>query len=154
MESNFQKTTLNSLDEGFIKSEAFAAAATFAVAELGVKKAKHIAVKGFSNTLIFDLSAENTELKTLATQKGVDISGIHAEAKDIYKLETYHGVEFDKKFLTQIISGHKKWITAIETGTKGTECIELKAWSSKILPTLEAHLARAESLTWKLPSVG
>lgn len=146
-----EKDTLDATDVKFVKQEAAVGMATVAVAELGVKKANHADVKALSATLVTDHTAVNKELQGLATQKGVDISSVldAGATKDIQKLETYSGAEFDKEFLAHIISGHKKCISAFEESAKDAKNADLKAWSNKILPTLKAHLAKAEGLTVK-----
>lgn len=146
-----EKDTLDATDVKFVKQEAAGGMAAVAVAELGVKKASNAEVKALATTLVTDHTAVNKELQGLATQKGVDVSSVLSEdaTKDIQKLETYSGAEFDKEFVAHVISKHKKCISSFEESGKDAKNADLKAWSNKILPGLKAHLAKAESLNVK-----
>ena len=146
-----EKDTLNATETMFVKNEAAAGKAVVAVARLAVGKANKPEVKTLAETLVKDHSAVNGELKALATQKGIELSATidPEETEALQKLEKSDGAEFDKKFLSHIISGHKKSVHSFEECVKDGKNVDLKTWAAKILPTLKAHLAKTEGLAGK-----
>lgn len=146
-----EKDTLNLTDVKFVKHEAAAGMAVVKLAELGVQKAHSAGVKTFAETLVTDHTAANTELKALAVTKGVELSTVidPKEAETFQKLEKTSGADFDKHFLSEVVSGHKKCVSAFEEATTESKDAEVKAFAVKLLPALKSHLAAAEALTSK-----
>jgi putative membrane protein len=142
------KDTLNPADVKFVKHEAAAGMAVVKVAELGVKKAGNADVKALAEMLVTDHTGANTELKQLATDKGIDLSAVidPADAKTFQGLEKVSGAEFDKEFLAAVVAGHKTCVSNFEASSKEANNSDLKMWVDKMIPTLKAHLARAEEL--------
>ena len=146
-----EKDTLNAADVKFVKHEAAAGGAVVKIAGLGVKKAENADIKAFAEMLVTDHTKANEELKALATTKGVEISDVidpkHASA--FQKLEKYSGAEFDKNFISDIVSAHKKCVSNFEAASTDSKDADVKAWASKMLPALKAHLEKAETLKSK-----
>lgn len=145
------KDTLDAADVKFVKTEAAAGTAELKIAELGVQKAERAEVKEFAKMLVTDHTQANKELSALAAEKGVEISAVidpkHAEA--FQKLEKAEKGSFDKEFLSDMISGHKKCVSNFEEAAKDAKNSDVKAWAAKTLPTLQAHLAKAKELAGK-----
>jgi len=145
------KDTLNADDVKFVKREAAASQAVVKVAELGTQKAVRADVKAFAEMLVTDHTKANEELTQLAATKGVELSAVidpkHAET--FQKLEKQSGTEFDKEFLDEVISGHKKCISNFEDAAKDAKDSDVKMWAEKTLPTLVAHLDKAKELQSK-----
>lgn len=146
-----EKDTLNAADVKFVKHEAAAGMALVKIGELGVKKADSAEVKAFAVTIVADHTKANEELKALATTKGVELSTVidPKQAEIFQKLEKVSGVEFDKHFISEIVSGHKKCVSNFETVSTDSKDVELKAWANKMLPALKAHLEMAKGLKAK-----
>lgn len=143
-----EKDTLNATDVKFVKHEAAAGMAVVKLAELGVKKAARADVKAFAETLVTDHTKANEELTKLAAAKGVELSAVidPDQAEAFQKLEQATGPEFDKEFLAQINSGHKKCVGNFETASKEAKDSDLKTWVDKMLPALKAHHEKATAL--------
>lgn len=145
------KDTLPASDVKFVKHEAAAGMAVVQVSELGVKKAKNTDVKTFAEMLVKDHTGANTQLAALAKTKGVELSAVldpgHAET--IQKLEQRGGDDFDKAFLAEIVSSHKKCIKNFEESAESTKDADLKKWVGTMIPVLKAHLEKAEALSPK-----
>lgn len=139
---------LNSADTNFIQNEAAGGAALAKIAELGAKKAERADVKAFAGMLVADHTKANAELRSLARSKGVelttDVDSKHANTYE--KLEGESAPNFDREFLSVVVSGHKKCISNFEDSAENAEDTELKAWAAKMLPALQAHLVKAEQL--------
>ncbi len=143
-----EKDTLNAKDTMFVKNEAAAGKAVVVIAQLAVGKAKKPEIKTLAETLVKDHTAVNAELKALATQKGIELSAVMdpEETEVFQKLEKSDGAEFDKKFLSHIISGHKKCVHSFEECIAEGKNVDVKTWAAKKLPALKAHLSTAEAL--------
>ncbi len=145
------KDTLPASDVKFVKHEAAAGMAVVKIADLGVKKAKNTDIKTFAEMLVTDHTGANAQLAALAKTKGVELSAVldpgHAET--IQKLEQRGGDDFDKAFLAEIVSGHKKCISNFEDTEKSTKDADLKKWVGTMIPVLKAHLEKAEALAPK-----
>jgi putative membrane protein len=106
------------------------------------------AVKQFGQRMVDDHSKANTELMTLATSKGMtlptDLDEKHR--KDVTKLSSLTGAEFDRAYAKMMLSDHNKDVSAFEKqSTKGADP-DLKAFAAKTLPTLQEHLRMAKAL--------
>jgi len=146
-----EKDTLNAADVKFVKHEAAAGMAVVKIAGLGAQKAVHSDVKAFAEMLVIDHIKANEELTKLAASKGVELSAVidpkHAEK--FQKLEKTESADFDKEFLAEISSGHKKCIGNFEDAAKDSKDSDLKMWAEKMIPTLKTHLEQAKELASK-----
>ena len=145
------KDTLDADDVKFVKQEGAAGTAGLKLAELGAKKALRPEVKAFAETIVTDHAAANAELAKLASTKGVDISAVvdPTDASTFQKLEGYSGTDFDKAFLSEMVSGHKKCVANFEAASKNAKDSDVKAFADKVLPTLKAHHEKAVELSSK-----
>lgn len=145
------KDTLDAADVKFVKTGAAAGNAELKIAELGVQKAERADVKAFAEMLVKDHTQANKELNALATEKGVEVSAVISpkHAEEFQKLEKATKADFDKEFLSEMVSAHKKCVSNFEETAKDAKNSELKAWAEKMLPTLKAHLAQAKELAGK-----
>lgn len=145
-----RKTTLNSADEKFVRHEAAAGVALVKFVELGAKKAEREDVKTFAGMLATDHAKANGELAALAQAKGVALAAeVDPKHADAYKElgEEGEGNNFDKKFLSLIVSGHKDCVDRFEAAANDAEDSDVKSWVAKMLPALQAHLGKAKELT-------
>lgn len=145
------KDTLDAADVKFVKTEAAAGNAELKIAELGVQKAERADVKAFAEMLVKDHTQANTELNALATEKGVEVSAVISpkHAEEFQKLEKASKGDFDKEFLSEMVSAHEKSVSNFEEAAKDAKNSDLKAWAEKTLPTLKSHLAKAKELAAK-----
>lgn len=147
-----KKTSLTNQEESFLKEQAQTGMAEVQVAELGARKAARADVKAFAEMMAKDHAAANLEIKTLAASKGVEVSAIiDPDAADKMKnLENKAtGNDFDKDFLDEMEKDHKKTIDAFEELEKDAKDADLKAWVTKTLPNLRAHLDHVKELKSK-----
>ena len=115
--------------------------------KLAESRGKAAGVKEFGSMLVKDHGAANEELKALADKKGVKLpSALPAEhRKTLDKLAK--SKKFDQDFIREVgLKDHKKDIGLFEKTSKGAKDPDVKAFASKTLPTLKAHLGHAESL--------
>ncbi|MEJ0090933.1 MAG: DUF4142 domain-containing protein [Limisphaerales bacterium] len=60
------------------------------------------------------------------------------------------GPQFDRAFISHMITGHEKAISKFETASANLQDPELKKYANKTLPTLRKHLEMAQELQTKI----
>lgn len=145
-EDNAAKTSAS--DERFLQQEVAANTAELKMAELATKKATRDDVRSYAEMLVSDHTKANAELTALAEKKGANLADPATDKHaDTYRdLEAASGDEFDKKFLAAAIKSHRKCVKNFEKASTDSEDSEVKALAAKMLPTLQAHLQKAEEL--------
>jgi putative membrane protein len=91
--------------------------------------------------ILDDHSRANTELRTLASEKGITLaSGLDERyGAKIAALRQLQGDDFQKSFHEAQIEAHKDAIRDFRTAATDAKDPELRAWAIKTLPTLEQH---------------
>jgi putative membrane protein len=136
-------------EEPFIRGEAAAGAAFVKVAELGAKKATDAAVRALSEKIVADLTVATAKLKTIASKMAVRLPDDPiAKYGDIHdQLVREGGADFDKAFLSGIITGHARTVKHFEEASLVITDSGLREWVVKTLPLFQAHLKRAKELS-------
>lgn len=116
--------------------------------QMAAERASDADVKAFGRRMVQDHGKANTELTSLATQKGwtppVDPLGEHKAAQQ--KLEKLSGAEFDRAYMQEMVKDHEKDVSLFEQATRQVQDPELRAFADRTLPTLKQHLEQARSL--------
>jgi putative membrane protein len=137
------KSALSHGDKSFVEDAAKAGMEEVAIAQIAVTKTSNPQVREFAQSLIADHGSTNTELTTLATDKGLMVS---TKETSIDKWEKKSAKEFDADFLSKMISDHEKAVSLFEKESKSGEDPQLSAFAAKVLPTLQTHLSKAREL--------
>ncbi|MBN8417748.1 MAG: DUF4142 domain-containing protein [Verrucomicrobia bacterium] len=143
-----KKSSLKASDEKFVKTAGMDGTAEVKLATLGTQKAERADVKELATMLVADHTKANEELSALAASKNVQLSAvIDPDAASEFKdLEKESGKGFDKAFLSHMQDSHKSAVSNFEDAAKNAEDADVKAWASKTLPTLKAHLDKIKEL--------
>lgn len=154
----FSSTTfaLDSTDQKFTTQAATANLAEVDMAQLAQQQASGDAVKQYAQHLQQDHQQATQQLKSLASQKGVQLPSAlddkHKREKD--KLAKMQGAEFDKAYIDAMVKDHKKVISQFEKQAKDGKDAELKSFAAQTLPKLREHLEHAQQLQSQLKSSG
>jgi len=152
--SSSSSNKLSSGDEEFIKEAAQGGMMEVELGKLAQEKAANDKVKQFGKRMEQDHSKANTELKKIASNKGVDIStpldSKHQSKVD--KLTKLNGADFDKEYMESMVSDHKDDIKKFQSVANKGKDSDLKQFASKTLPTLKEHLQLAETTAKQLKS--
>lgn len=116
--------------------------------ELAQQKASSQRVKDFGAMMVRDHTKANDELKSLAGMKNVTLPPAPGEdhMDHIKKLSQKSGKEFDKDYMKMMVDDHKEDIDHFEKAAKNATDADIKAFASKILPTLRVHLDSAKAI--------
>ena len=117
------------------------------VGQLAQTKGNTEGVRNFGAMLAVDHSKAQAEALDVATSLGVVPPGVpKPEAKQEYdKLSQLSGAAFDSEFLRAMVEDHQKTIEEFQAEAKSGTGAAAKMASAQ-LPTLEKHLATAQSL--------
>jgi putative membrane protein len=138
----------HSTDSTFMSNAAKGGMAEVELGELAQQKATSPAVKQFGERMIKDHSDANDKLKAIAAAKGValpETASVLQQASKA-KLNLMSGKDFDKSYIKGMVSDHKADIKEFQDEAANGKDPDLKAFARATLPTLQAHLKRAESI--------
>jgi putative membrane protein len=145
-------SSLDPADKEFVMKAAQGGMAEVMLGQMASSKGTSPDVKNFGNRMVSDHGKANDELKQLAQNKGMalpsDTDKEHKDAAD--KLSKANGNEFDKQYISNMVSDHEKDVKEFEKESKDAKDPDLKAWASKTLPTLQDHLKMAKDTKAKL----
>ena len=109
-------------------------------------------VREFGARMVADHSRANSELKSIAGQKGMTLpSDLTSEQKsEVEKLSKMSGPDFDKEYMSAMLKDHQDDVKDFETQSKEGNDPEIKAFAGKTLPTLQQHLQMAQQAAQKV----
>jgi len=104
-------------------------------------------VKKFGERMVTDHTKGNDELKAIAQQRGITLpSDLDAKDKAMKtRLSKMQGTSFDRAYMRDMVSDHKQDVAEFRRESMSGKDPEVKAWATKMLPTLEDHLKEAEA---------
>ena len=142
------KSGVSVSDKRFMKKAAEGGLAEVELGQLATQKASSDDVKKFGQRMVDDHGKANDQLKQLASQKNVQLPQ-EPNAKDKAtktRLEKLSGSEFDKAYMSEMRSDHKKDVAEFEHESKMAKDSDVKNFASQTLSTLQDHLKQAESV--------
>jgi putative membrane protein len=116
--------------------------------ELAQQKAQDPRVKNFGQMMVTDHTKANEELKAMASRKNVTLPQTPGEdhRKHIDDLRNKTGRDFDKAYMSMMVDDHQEDINKFEKLANDATDADLKAFASKTLPVLRAHLDSAKAI--------
>lgn len=116
--------------------------------ELAQQKASSQRVKDFGAMMVRDHTKANDELKSLAGMKNITLPPAPGEdhMEHIKKLTAKSGKEFDRDYMKMMVDDHQEDVDKFEKCSKDGKDADLKAFASKTLPVLRAHLDSAKAI--------
>jgi putative membrane protein len=115
--------------------------------QLAQMKSQNAAVKAYGQTLVKDHTDANNQAKAIAMNLGVTVpTTLTPDAqKMMTSLMGLTGADFDKAFLTDMVTGHMKAIQMFTDQSASTNPA-VAAFAKMSLPVLQMHLATAQML--------
>ncbi len=104
-------------------------------------------VKQFGKRMVDDHSKANDQLKSVAAAKGVQLptEPDRGERREMDRLSKKSGADFDKDYMSHMVSDHKKDVSEFQHESKGAKDADVKNFAASTLPVLEQHLDLAKS---------
>jgi putative membrane protein len=116
--------------------------------QLAQQQAQSQRVKDFGAMMVRDHGKANDELKSLASAKNVTLSdSLTAEHKrHVASLQNKKGASFDKAYMSMMVQDHQKDVQEFEKASNSLSDGEVKAFATRTLPVLKAHLDSATAI--------
>jgi predicted outer membrane protein len=110
-------------------------------------QASNAQVRAFAAKLVTSHEAMNADLHAMTTSKSVKSETDHMKKHrdDLMDLGKKTGNDYDEAYLDDVIDGHEDAISSLEKGSNSDDA-DVAAFSTRYLPTLRDHLARAKQL--------
>lgn len=144
---NEKASTVSSSDRKFMEKAAQGGMAEVQLGKLATQKAESDQVKQFGQRMVDDHTKADQQLKQLASTKGVTLpTSLDKTSQHEYdKLSKLSGAQFDREYMDQMVSDHKKDISEFKSEAKKAKDADVKQFASSTLPTLEEHLNLAQA---------
>lgn len=136
-------------DSKFAVEAASGGMAEVELGELARQKSRDAKVKEFAAMMITDHSKANGELKALAVSKNIALPETPGsdEQKIKENLTKKTGKEFDKAYVDEMVSDHKKDVKLFEDARSAVKDPDLLSFIDKTLPVLKKHLQHIETIS-------
>jgi putative membrane protein len=135
-------------DREFLMEAASGGRLEVELGNLATQRAASDAVRQFGQRMAVDHGKANTELAALAARKGVQLPqslmAKHAAVRD--RLASLSGPEFDRAYMQEMVRDHNEDVAAFQREAQSGTDPDVKAWAARTLPTLQQHLAMAQSV--------
>jgi putative membrane protein len=141
-------------DRRFVQKAADGGHDELNLAQLAAQRATSSEVKSFAQKLVDDHTKVNSELMSLASQKNVKVDTDNDKDRTYKRLNKKSGSEFDQEFVEHMIDDHEKDIKMFEKAASDAKDPEVRAFASKHVSDLRAHLQQAEGLRQSLMPTG
>jgi putative membrane protein len=140
--------SVNATDRAFAAKTAQSNAAEVELGKLAEKRGGTPAMKNFGKTLATDHYIANYQLKAVARNQGMALlmvpnSDQRTMADNLSKLS---GSQFDREFAKDAVRDHREDIKCFQQEVAYGQNVALKAYASKQIPILQAHLRTAENM--------
>ncbi|WP_448700853.1 DUF4142 domain-containing protein [Mucilaginibacter sp. AW1-3] len=140
--------TTNADDAKFAVNAADGGMAEVMLGKLAQEKSSNAQIKEFGGMMVTDHSKANDELKALAKSKNIALPlVVSADKQKAYDdLNKKTGADFDKAYVSAMIDGHKSTEKLMKDESKNGKDPDLEAFAAKVLPTVQAHLAKINAI--------
>jgi putative membrane protein len=144
--SDTSQAKLSPADQQFVQDASTAGATEIAASKLALTNSSDAQVKSFAQRMIADHSRLARNLNIVAKRQGITAAP-SADASVTGSLESLHGADFDKAYITQVaVDGHRKAVAVFSTESKDGNNAQLKNVAVRALPIIKHHYAMAQQL--------
>jgi putative membrane protein len=136
-------SSLSSTDRNFILQAARSNMLEVELGRLAVQRGASDAVKQHGQQMVEEHSQANQELMQLAMQKGIELSPTEMSGQSTalrQQLSGLSGASFDAAYKQAMLASHNQAIALFQAQSRQGQDPDLKAWATKMLPNLQAHL--------------
>jgi putative membrane protein len=144
----------SSEDQTFVTKAAKAGQAEVDLATLAQKRATTESARALASQLRTDHERANAELMEIARRKGItpDAAPTDDMRQAATKLNDATGAAFDTAYTDQMVQDHQAAVQLFEDYSHTGNDPDLKAFATKVLPTLRHHLEMAQQAHGSTPA--
>ncbi|MBT2556970.1 DUF4142 domain-containing protein [Hymenobacter sp. ISL-91] len=135
-------------DAEFMKMVATGGHNEMGLSQVALAKGASGETKSYADMMINDHKEAGEELKAIAASKNVTLpTEMDAEHMAIKtEMEAMAAEQATQKYAQQMVVDHQKTVDAFQSEIQNGTDAEVKAFASKVLPTIQAHLEAAKKL--------
>jgi putative membrane protein len=139
-------------DQTFLQDAIKGNRAEITLGKMVTAKTKDPSVKQFAQMMVKDHTVALSQLQQLAQQKNITVpEGIPDDAQQLQsKLQNATGKKFDKDYMDGMVQDHQKDVQDFQNASQNAKDPDVKQLASKLTPTLEHHLQKAQQIDQKL----
>jgi putative membrane protein len=139
-------------DQDFISNAAKGNRAEVTLGKMVESKTNNPSVRQFAQQMVKDHTTALNELTQLAQSKNITLpEGLPDDATALQsKLSSASGKTLDKDYMDGMVDDHKKDVSEFQDASQNAKDPDVKQWAAKTLPTLQAHLQKAEQIAAKV----
>lgn len=147
MASGAGTANLSAADKKFVMKAASSGMAEVQAAQIAQQKSQDPKIKEFAAKMITDHTANNSQLATLAGQKGVTVPTAldDKDQAEIDKLNKLNEPKFDKIYLNGQIKDHKSMLALLQKEAKSGKDADLKSFAEQTIPVVQSHIDMANT---------
>ena len=138
--STGQDSSLSEKDKIFMKKAAKGGTMEVAMGNIAEKNAQSDDVKSFGKRMITDHSKANDALKSIASQKGVQLAAKERKLK----------WTSDKDYMDMMVKDHEKDLAEFKEEADGGSDADVKKFADDTAKVIQEHLDRAKDIQGKL----
>ncbi len=143
-------TAMAATSNSFVDDAAQGGITEVEAGKLALDKSTSADVKAFAQHMVADHTKANQELMALAKKLDIEVPDDAALTDKAKKaILEMRDESFDKAYANNQVAAHEKTVELFQKEAASSDNAELKAFASKTLPTLEAHLKMAKELQAK-----
>ncbi len=142
------KLPLEAGDQQFMAQAGSGGLTRMELGQLAEKNGGNLRIKNFGKMMIKDQIKANKVLLRIAKSNNVNLpaSPDAQEQAVINSLSQKTGKDFDKAYISSVITGHNNDIKTFEFASKNCSDPDIKAFARKSLPVLKNHLDAIETI--------
>lgn len=151
--SSASSSTANSnSDQSFLQDAIKGNRAEITLGKTVMAKTKDPSVKQFAEMMVKDHTVALSQLQQLAQQKNITVpEGLPDDAQQLQtKLQSVTGKQFDKDYMDAMVQDHQKDVQDFKDASQDAKDPDVKQIATKLTPTLERHLQKAQQIDQKL----
>lgn len=133
-------------DRRFLHKTSDAGMSEVQIAQLAVQKASDPAVKAFAQKLVDEHTKLNSELASLALQKGLTLDKDDGRDRSYNRLNRQSGADFDQEFVEHMVEQHEDSIKRFEKASTNAKDASVRSFASMHVSSLRQHLLEAQGL--------
>jgi putative membrane protein len=135
-------------DSSFYKHLAEGGIAEVDAGNLAAEKATDPKIKDFAAMMVKDHTAANDKFKALADSKGIKLptSASAGQMASEAKLKVLSGNTFDDSYIKGQVKAHQQTVSLLQKEIASGQDTDAKSFAQSMLPTVRAHLKKANTL--------
>ena len=140
--------TLSATDNDYFRDITLSNLTEIQTSQMALQTSTNGQVKEFAEHMLADHGSAGSQVKAVATAKGVTLPSMldAAHAKMVQSLQGKTGADFDRAYLDLQVVAHQAAVNLDEVEANNGNDPEVKSLANALLPVLRGHLTKAKQV--------